>query len=53
MLAQPKALSAIKQACFTNKISANATPIIRVVKYPASVFIILIIRKDKGMWHGM
>ena len=30
----------------------KAKPIIRVVKYPTSVLIILDIRKDK-VWHGM
>ena len=32
--------------------SANVAPIIRVVRYPTSVLIILIIRKDK-VWYGM
>ena len=36
----------------TNEVSANVAPIIRVVRYPTSVLIILIIRKDK-VWYGM
>ena len=37
----------------TNEVIGGAKPIIRMVRYPTSVCIMLIIRKDKGAFHSM
>ena len=37
----------------TNEVSGSAKPIIRVVRYPTSVCIMLIIREYKGAFHSM
>ena len=36
----------------TNEVSESAKPIIRMVRYPTSVCIMLIIRKYKGVLHS-